>query len=152
MAFPCISTGVFAFPPPLAAQISLGAVHDWLAAHPGSMRVIFVLWTDADEADYEAAAARIFPHIPFLVYAPPLRIPAKVLEWVRDADSIVIHAGAGLSADAVRDFEGGPRLGLDYTSTEVFAHLYPGLVRRTSLRRLYETIGYEWEDVSRRGS
>jgi O-acetyl-ADP-ribose deacetylase (regulator of RNase III)/NAD-dependent SIR2 family protein deacetylase len=143
VAFPCISTGVFAFPSALAARIALSAVTEWLGAYPGPMHVLFVLWTPGDEADYAAAAAEITPDLPFSVYHPPLRSPDTVREWVREADHIIIHAGAGLSADAVRPDLG---LGLDYTSTELFARLYPGLVRRTPVRRLYDTIGYEWDD------
>ncbi|MDO4866367.1 MAG: protein-ADP-ribose hydrolase [Clostridia bacterium] len=55
VAFCCISTGVFRFPAPRAAQIAVAATQDWLAGHPGQMdRVVFNVFKDADKALYEA--------------------------------------------------------------------------------------------------
>lgn len=110
------------------------------------MRVVFVLWTPADEAAYTAATAQVLSHLsqPLTIYRPPV-VPRGVQHWIDDARSIIIHAGAGLSADAVQSDLG---LGLDYTSKELFKTLYPGLVKRTHLRRLYDTIGAEFPDVS----
>ena len=55
VAFCCISTGVFRFPPERAAHIAAQAVERWLDAHAGAMhRVIFNVFTDQDRAYYEA--------------------------------------------------------------------------------------------------
>lgn len=138
MAFPCISTGLFAFPSDLASQLALRAVDEWYTAHPSSdMRVIFALFLPADVAHYTQALKVVFPSITEAPKKIVPRIPPEVIEAIRNADAIMIRAGAGLSADAVH-----PELnmGLDYTSTSVFAKLYPGLVKHTRLRRLYDTV------------
>lgn len=56
IAFCCISTGVFGFPPDEAAPIAVEAVRSWLAEHEaGSTRVpivVFNVFSEADEARY----------------------------------------------------------------------------------------------------
>ena len=53
VVFCAISTGVFGFPKPEAAQIALATVHEWMAAHPGVIgRVIFNVFSPADYAIY----------------------------------------------------------------------------------------------------
>ncbi|GAA5898869.1 hypothetical protein JCM8208_005416 [Rhodotorula glutinis] len=147
VAFPCISTGLFFFPGDLAARIALRVVSTWLDAHLSSTvkDVVFVLFSQTDTDHYLAALPAVFPSLP----APPAplpvmrTVPEHVKRWIDEADSVLIHAGAGLSADAVNEAVGLP---LDYTSKALFAKLYPGLVDKTSLRCLYDTIGYEWDD------
>ncbi|KAJ6562411.1 hypothetical protein B0H19DRAFT_942717, partial [Mycena capillaripes] len=64
VAFPCISTGLFAFPGDIAARLALRAVNEWLVAHPAtSMRVIFALFLPADVAHYTHALSSVFPSI-----------------------------------------------------------------------------------------
>ena len=54
VAFCCISTGVFRFPPERAAEIAVETVTDWLNANAGKMeRVIFNVFGDRDRAIYE---------------------------------------------------------------------------------------------------
>ena len=54
VAFCCISTGVFHFPNRKAAEIAVGTVKEWLAAHPETMeRVIFNVFKDEDRTYYE---------------------------------------------------------------------------------------------------
>ena len=54
VAFCCISTGVFHFPPDRAAQIAAETVKQWLADHGGIMdRVIFNVFSDRDRELYE---------------------------------------------------------------------------------------------------
>ena len=54
VAFCCISTGVFHFPPDRAARIAVKTVREWLAAHAGPVeRVIFNVFNDRDRALYE---------------------------------------------------------------------------------------------------
>jgi NAD-dependent SIR2 family protein deacetylase len=58
-------------------------------------------------------------------------VVARCCELIREADGILIGAGAGLSADA----------GVDYTDTADFARLFPAMVRR-GFRMQAELIGY----------
>ena len=54
VAFCCISTGVFRFPPERAAQIAVATVRDWLSEHESDMdRVIFNVFSDRSRAIYE---------------------------------------------------------------------------------------------------
>ncbi|MEE8807729.1 MAG: protein-ADP-ribose hydrolase [Lactimicrobium sp.] len=54
VAFCCISTGVFHFPPEKASAIAVNTVTAWLQKHPGVMdRVIFNVFTDQDRRYYE---------------------------------------------------------------------------------------------------
>ena len=48
VAFCCISTGEFHFPPLLAAQIALDTVRQWLKDNNSSMRIIFNVYKDSD--------------------------------------------------------------------------------------------------------
>ena len=58
VAFCCISTGVFHFPPDRAAYLAVKTVRQWLAEHEGVMdRVIFNVFSDKDRSIYE----QLFP-------------------------------------------------------------------------------------------
>ena len=58
VAFCCISTGVFRFPPDRAAEIAVETVTNWLSEHPGQLeRVIFNVFQDQDRNRYEALLA-----------------------------------------------------------------------------------------------
>ncbi|HIT02652.1 MAG TPA: protein-ADP-ribose hydrolase [Candidatus Enterenecus merdae] len=52
IAFCCISTGEFRFPPARAAEIAVETVTDFLRAHPGPERVIFNVFQERDLALY----------------------------------------------------------------------------------------------------
>lgn len=56
VAFCCISTGVFHFPPNRAAEIAVRTVREWLDAHPGASveRVVFNVFKDSDRDLYDA--------------------------------------------------------------------------------------------------
>lgn len=147
VAFPCISTGLFAFPAALAASIALSSVISYFKSHPNSaLKVIFVLFSAADAGHYISALATRYPALP-----PPqpvakhFALPEEVQKWVDEADYVVVHAGAGASADAVKE---GLGIGLDYTSKELFKKLYPALLKSTEMLTLYHSIGYQFEDVS----
>ncbi|KAI9007591.1 putative ganglioside induced differentiation associated protein [Hyaloraphidium curvatum] len=61
---------------------------------------------------------------------------AKAVAILREADAVVIAAGAGLSAAA----------GLDYTSTSVFRKHFPGMLQY-GFRRFYDFIGFtDWPE------
>ncbi|MBX7208046.1 MAG: O-acetyl-ADP-ribose deacetylase [Verrucomicrobiaceae bacterium] len=54
IAFPCISTGVYRFPPDEAASIALSTVREFLR-EPGSIqKVVFCCFSEADRERYEA--------------------------------------------------------------------------------------------------
>lgn len=55
IAFCCISTGVFMFPPERAARIAVSTVKAWLAAHKTSVRtVVFNVFKDSDYDIYKS--------------------------------------------------------------------------------------------------
>lgn len=59
VAFCCISTGVFRFPPERAAEIAVATVRDWLSQHASDMdRVIFNVFSDRDRTIYEQNLCR----------------------------------------------------------------------------------------------
>jgi O-acetyl-ADP-ribose deacetylase (regulator of RNase III) len=56
IAFPAISTGVYRFPPDLAARIAVGTVASEIAAHPrGMARVVFCCFSE-ESADHHKEA------------------------------------------------------------------------------------------------
>ena len=54
VAFPSISTGIYAFPKERAAKIAVRQVLESLDAHPGIDSVCFVTFSDRDRAIYES--------------------------------------------------------------------------------------------------
>jgi O-acetyl-ADP-ribose deacetylase (regulator of RNase III) len=56
IAFPAISTGAYGYPAAEASVVAIGAVREWLEAHPGALdRVLFVLFSDDLLGAYSAA-------------------------------------------------------------------------------------------------
>lgn len=53
IAFCCISTGVFGFPPAQAARIAITTVTEWLETHQGQLEVIFNVFSDNDLRLYQ---------------------------------------------------------------------------------------------------
>lgn len=142
IAFCCISTGVFGFPQMRATDIAIATVKKWFeeqdAQHSTTItHVIFNVFKEADEAFYIAALEKLagasIPPTPSA--GPSLRNNVTTaVDWLKNSDTVLIAAGAGLSAAA----------GLDYTSQEVFARLFPAMARK-GFRCMYEFIGYtDW--------
>jgi len=59
VAFPCISTGVYGYPPEAAAEVAVAAVRTWLDAEPdsGIASVVFCCFSAADHALYRSVLA-----------------------------------------------------------------------------------------------
>ncbi len=51
VAFPNISTGVYGFPKPRAAQVAVAAVRDWLDAHPDDIDEVVFCCFDGDNEE-----------------------------------------------------------------------------------------------------
>jgi len=58
LAFPCISTGVYGYPVPVAAEIAVATVREAAVAHPGIREVVFCCFSEDDLAVYERILAR----------------------------------------------------------------------------------------------
>jgi O-acetyl-ADP-ribose deacetylase len=54
IAFPCISTGIYGYPPDQAARIAVRAVQTYRSEMNCSMDVIFCCFSDEDESRYKA--------------------------------------------------------------------------------------------------
>lgn len=54
VAFPCLGTGVYGWPPELAARTAFNTVTEILRNNPGFSRIIFCCFSAADRARYEA--------------------------------------------------------------------------------------------------
>ncbi|PHH65891.1 hypothetical protein CDD81_1260 [Ophiocordyceps australis] len=135
-----ISTGLFAFPAAKAAEIAIQATAQWFQEHAQSTvtDVIFNTLTAADQDVYQTALS--LPRSGWQPCLGPVSRSGPVIEcdslerarhWLKDADAIVVSAGAGLSAAA----------GLDYTSTSLFAQRFPGFVKY-GLSTLYSVFGF----------
>jgi O-acetyl-ADP-ribose deacetylase (regulator of RNase III) len=58
VAFPCISTGVYGYPPEQAAPLAIRTVQETLAALPGIQEVVFCCFSEEDRARYEGLLNR----------------------------------------------------------------------------------------------
>ncbi|KAJ2744789.1 hypothetical protein GGI20_002682 [Coemansia sp. BCRC 34301] len=55
IAFPCISTGVFAYPPEAACRVAVGAVRAWMDANEDVLdRVVFCVFNDKSAELYKS--------------------------------------------------------------------------------------------------
>lgn len=118
LVFCCVSTGIFAFPPQVAAENAVSSVQSWLSTHTSTTitNIIFNVFSDMDHETYSSILK------PILVAQPALAAPipantslALASTWLNKATCLLITAGAGLSASE----------GLDYTSTSLFSHHFP---------------------------
>ena len=57
IAFPCISTGIFGYPPEQAAKVAVASVRDFLRAPCSLQEVVFCCFSAGDLALYQAALA-----------------------------------------------------------------------------------------------
>ncbi|KAL4898980.1 hypothetical protein BDW74DRAFT_171824 [Aspergillus multicolor] len=141
IAFCCISTGLFAFPSDLAAQIAIDTVTRWCVEHPETTitDIIFDTFLQKDFDLYNAkmqslglndASTKVLPALPAAAPNPSTSM-STARSWLNEADYLIISAGAGLSAAT----------GLDYTSPDLFAKYFPAFLP-LGLRRLYDVFGF----------
>lgn len=134
VAFPCISTGIFGFPQDDAAQIALSTVRHWLETHPESAldHFIFNVFANADWELYQKYFPVVLPNVEFLVGPSPRdRAIDLARQWINDADSVLICAGAGMS---VKEGE------MVYTNPVDFAKAYPWFPK-WGYKTSYECMG-----------
>ncbi|KAG1711755.1 hypothetical protein DVH05_008998 [Phytophthora capsici] len=141
IAFPCISTGLFAFPSDLAVPLAVEAVLEWLAVHKEESRGWKVIFNTFLKRDYDLYKDYIESKCPGSVILPSAPVSTALqsaLRAVQDADYLLVSAGAGLSAAA----------GLDYTSEAVMQKFHPGIRKIIpSFRMMYSSIGYtKWDE------
>ena len=146
VALCCTSTGLFAFPADLAANIAVNSVAAWVAHHPETTitDIVFVTYTDVDFDIYYALLGESRPTwsvCPFQVTRNPSLLCTTIetgRTWLAEANTIIVSAGAGFSAAD----------GLDYTSTVLFKSKFPGFVQY-GFERLYDVFGFtDWPSES----
>lgn len=155
VAFCCISTGLFAFPSALAANIAVETVLSWYQEHitTSITDIVFDTFLEKDEILYRNILSGLNQSGSNLIYSPSNSLPPlqpqnhvlnpsilKARAWLEDASSLIITAGAGLSAAT----------GLDYTSTTLFDANFPAF-KAKGLRRLYDVFGYSgWDSPAQK--
>ncbi|ODM17793.1 hypothetical protein SI65_06581 [Aspergillus cristatus] len=151
IAFCCISTGLFAFPPELAVDIAVDTVVEWCRGHPETSvtDVIFDVFAEGDWGLYEKKLKGLKSrYSPVQKSLPPslqdihTQHPSilKAQQWIKEADTLIISAGAGLSAAT----------GLDYTSPALFEKYFPAFLP-LGLNRLYDVFGFqEWDSPAQK--
>ncbi|CAI5714520.1 unnamed protein product [Hyaloperonospora brassicae] len=136
VAFPYISTGLFAFPDDIAVQLAVDSVLEWLATHRDEIRVWKVVFNTFLKRDYDMYVDYIESKCVGSVSLPRAPVPAplrRAFEAIRDADYLLVSVGAGLSAAA----------GVDFGSQDVMDMLHPNVRRAIpSFRALANTIGF----------
>ncbi|BCR88463.1 uncharacterized protein ACHE_41027S [Aspergillus chevalieri] len=151
IAFCCISTGLFAFPPKLAVDIAVDTVVERCKDHPETSvtDVIFDVFAEGDWGLYEKKLKGLKSlYSPVQKPLPPslqdihTQHPSilKAQQWIKEADTLIISAGAGLSAAT----------GLDYTSPALFEKYFPAFLP-LGLNRLYDVFGFqEWDSPAQK--
>ncbi|KAL5462101.1 hypothetical protein PMIN07_004984 [Paraphaeosphaeria minitans] len=137
-----ISTGLFAFPAKLAASIAIDTVAAWFAHHPEASisDVVFVTYSEDDYETYNVllhqtrstwTVCTLEPAKETSLISPTME---KARTWLAEADTIIVSAGAGLSAAD----------GLDYTSRTLFRKHFPAFLQY-DLGRMYDVFGFvDW--------
>jgi O-acetyl-ADP-ribose deacetylase (regulator of RNase III)/NAD-dependent SIR2 family protein deacetylase len=139
IAFPCISTGLYGFPPEEASRIAVVTVSKWLKVNPNTLkRVVFNVFTSTDKELYDKTIQSHFVNPLVSPETTQGRIDRSVTislakQWIDDADAILVCAGAGMS---IKDGE------MVYTNPHDFAKAYPWFTK-WGYKTCYETMGLE---------
>ncbi|KAI5812023.1 putative phosphatase like proteins to the carbon terminal domain of histone macroH2A1, partial [Pyronema omphalodes] len=138
IAFCCISTGMFGYPANQAVDVAVSTVQSYFSQNPNSkiQKVIFNVFTPKDFDLYTQHFSALTKYPELSLRQPPPPFPpalTKAAEMIREADALLITAGAGLSAS----------YGLDYTSKDLFSTHFPGMATR-GISCLYEIIGHKF--------
>ncbi|KAI9013568.1 hypothetical protein DFJ74DRAFT_771463 [Hyaloraphidium curvatum] len=160
LAICAVSTGVFGYPVKPAAEVAARAVRGWLAENASELpagvleRIVIDCFSKSDTEHYATAFGVPVPEEP----APPPELAAenphfyttpphgllpdsldRAAAILKDADAVIISAGAGLSASA----------GLDYLDGALFKAKFPWM-HSHGLRKMYDFIGWDdWPDDGR---
>ncbi|THY30909.1 A1pp-domain-containing protein [Aureobasidium pullulans] len=151
-----ISTGIFGFPSAEACSIAVRTVLEWFSHHCDSTitDVVFDVFSESDlnlyrhrlsELSYDDGKSPgvVFPageqHIVKLYDSPSIQTARTI---IREADYLILSAGAGLSAST----------GLDYTSADLLSKHLPGF-KKYGFRCLYDVFGFQsWPSEQARWS
>lgn len=136
----------------MAANIAVNTVVKWCQEHPQTTitDVIFDVFAEGDWDLYETKLNDL------AVYNPPVpKEPSslalqlydsqhlavhKARQWLKEADTLIISAGAGLSAAT----------GLDYASSSLFERHFPAFVP-LGLNHLYDVFEFDgWESQAQK--
>ncbi|KAJ5637898.1 hypothetical protein N7490_007777 [Penicillium lividum] len=155
VAFCCISTGLFAFPSALAASIAVETVMSWYQERSSKSTITDIIFDTFLETDFllyrDLLSSLKIQNFSDIIFSPsnlpapphtPILNPSilKARAWLEDASTLIITAGAGLSAAA----------GLDYASTTLFESHFPAF-KAKGLNRLYDSIGYsDWDSPAQK--
>ncbi|KAH7374658.1 hypothetical protein B0T11DRAFT_322784 [Plectosphaerella cucumerina] len=143
VAFCGISTGLFSFPAERAARIAVDTVCSWFEDKPESTitDIIFNTFTEEDLAIYQTT----LKHLPTNWTAPPSQpvlapeIHCQSIDvarnWLSEADTVLVSAGAGFSAAT----------GLDYNSKALFSKYLPAF-KKHGLSTLFSVFGFDGWD------
>ncbi|RLN69346.1 hypothetical protein BBJ29_000215 [Phytophthora kernoviae] len=136
VAFPCISTGLFAFPSDVAVPLAVDSVLEWLSTHKDETRGWKVIFNTFLKQDYDLYKDYIESTCSAEVELPPAPVSSSIesaLQAVQDADYLMVSGGAGLSAAA----------GLDYTSEAVMKKFHPGVKKILPSFRMI-MVRFDW--------
>ncbi|CAK1360680.1 uncharacterized protein RHO25_003970 [Cercospora beticola] len=125
LVFCGISTGVFGFPADEACTIAVRTVLNWFGGRRTSTitDLVFNVFSEDDEHLYRRRLIEKLAHT--------MAMSWTARSFLREADYLVLSAGAGLSSAT----------GLDYTSKEQFTRHLPGFVKY-GFSCLYDVFGF----------
>ncbi|CAM9762601.1 unnamed protein product [Discosporangium mesarthrocarpum] len=143
VAFPCVSAGLYGFPPHRAALVAATAVREWLEKEGAGGRielVVFNTFRKEDAEIYDDVLPHVFNGAPMSRTRPPPSPAVELKEDVRraakvigEASAVIVGAGAGMSASY-----GYP---LNYLDMESFCEQFPAMAKR-GMRCFYEMVGH----------
>jgi O-acetyl-ADP-ribose deacetylase (regulator of RNase III)/NAD-dependent SIR2 family protein deacetylase len=164
VSFCCLSTGLFNYPSDLAAHVALNAVKHWLLEHDSNSnkngtttleQIIFTVFTDKDQASYEAALPIVFESIEDavvhveskdeqddIVNATAVFSQNAIVagKWIQNADCLIICAGAGMSWKPASNNEGV------YADPMQFKFRYPFMLKY-GYKTCYDAMGLAFDSL-----